>query len=109
MKNKFQGLDAIPTMQKKKIRSMPKTEGQDYLDLYILEKEKNRLKQEEHQAKKRSKQVEEGLKFAEEEIGRLEKELPERSKETREGKGKKKDEFKKRLPKKPFKVMKLDY
>ncbi len=44
MSQKIAGIKKIKTAQKTKLRSKPKVEGQEYLELYLMTKERNRLK-----------------------------------------------------------------
>jgi hypothetical protein len=40
------GIESVPTMKTRDRRSIPRHQSDDYLDLYILHKEKQRLEQE---------------------------------------------------------------
>ncbi|MCG2676977.1 hypothetical protein L6386_00200 [bacterium] len=103
MKQKMGGLSDIRTPQREKMRSMPKAEGGDYLSLYMLTKEKERLKQEKSNVDKRKKNLEANLENVEKEIEKLEKMVPEEGKEI-----KKREVSKKKLPRE-MKSMTLDY
>ncbi len=44
MSQKIGGIKKIKTAQKAKLRSKPRVEGQEYLELYLMTKERSRLK-----------------------------------------------------------------
>ncbi|MDO9514523.1 MAG: hypothetical protein Q7J01_00285 [Syntrophales bacterium] len=104
MEQDIQGITSIKTSQKSKIRSMPRTKGSEYLDLFLLGKNKARLEKEKTNVVKRKDQVEDDIRTIEEEISELEGAVA--GGEQREPA---KTQYKKMVPKKPLKVMKLDY
>ncbi len=55
--NMTKGLNVIKTMQSTKRRSLPKVQASPYLDLYILNKEKERLLKEEERLNLRNKVI----------------------------------------------------
>lgn len=103
MNQKRAGLFDIRTPQKTKTRSIPKAGG-NYLDLFMLIKEKERLEQEKANVDKRKKQLETNLKEINKEIKRLEKSLSEEKKELP---GEERE--KRKIPGKPMKTMTLNY
>lgn len=100
------GLENIKTSQKAKIRCKPKVEGQEYLDLYMLGKEKERLGRYMRTVTKAKETTQVSLEEVEEEIKELEKTvpLPEEDKQT-----KLKKRTRKKAPQKEWKKMILDY
>lgn len=104
MRQKLGGLSDIKTPQKTKVRSMPRTGGLNYLDLYMLTKEKDRLEQEKYIVEKRKKNVEENLESITEQLS--EAGVPETNPDkSRKGK----ETVEKKRPRKDFKVMQIDY
>jgi len=100
----LRGITSIKTSQKSKIRSMPRAKGSEYLDLFLLGKNKTRLDKEKKNVEKRKNQVEENLNGLYQEISELEGLLStEKRNETAE------PQYKKMVPKKPMKVMKFEY
>lgn len=104
MNQKRAGLFDIKTPQKSKTRSIPKAGG-NYLDLYMLIKEKERLEQEKANVDKRKKQLETNLKEINKEIKKLGESL---SEEKMELPGQEKEK-KRKIPGKPMKTMTLNY
>lgn len=104
MEQDIPGITSIKTSQKSKVRSMPKAKDSEYLDLFLLGKNKARLKKENINVSKRKVQVEEELKAIDEEIAELEDAVSgEGPKETAA------QRYKKMVPKKPMNVMKIEY
>jgi len=104
MEQDIPGITSIKTSQKSKVRSMPKAKGSEYLDLFLLGKNKARLDKEKTNVKKRNAHVTDELKAVDEEISKLEGEISGgEPKETAA------QQHKKMFPKKPMKVMKIDY
>lgn len=104
MEQDIQGITSIKTSQKSKVRSMPRAKGSEYLDLFLLGKNKARLEKENINVGKKKLQVGEDLKAIDEEIAELETEISgsEPKKTTVQG-------YKKKVPKKPMTVMRFDY
>jgi len=104
LEQEIPGITSIKTSQKSKIRSMPRAKGSEYLDLFLLGKNKARLEKEKVNVEKRSSQVVEDLKVIHEEISELEGEIsggePNKTATQR---------YKKKVPKKPMKVMRFEY
>jgi len=104
MEQEIPGITSIKTSQKSKIRSMPRAKGSEYLDLFLLGKNKARLEKEKANVEKRNAHVTVELKAIDEEISELEGEISGgEPKETAE------PQYKKMVPKKPMKVMKFEY
>ncbi|MDO9580061.1 MAG: hypothetical protein Q7J06_05775, partial [Bacteroidales bacterium] len=68
MEQDIQGITSIKTSQKSKIRSMPRSKGSEYLDLFLLGRNKARLEKEKTNVVKRKDQVEDDIRTIEEEI-----------------------------------------
>ncbi len=112
MSQKIAGIKKIKTAQKAKLRSKPRVEGQEYLELYLMTKERNRLKRY-HEV------IDDTRLTAEEEIKELEKEYAKL--ERRAGVSKPDShsdvkatvpdnpKHKKRKPTKPMKMQVIDY
>lgn len=97
-------LSNIKTTQKAKLRSRPKVGDSNYLDLYILDKEKARLEQEKSVVDKRKEQIEVNLKDIHCQIETLEKTAPQGGRQS-----KSKKPLKKAVSKKEWETMTLDY
>jgi len=104
MEQDIPGLTSIKTSQKSKVRSMPRSKGSEYLDLFLLEKNKARLEKEKKNVEKRKAQVEEDIKSIDQE--KLELESMVAGEERKETAG---FQYKKMVPKKPMKLMKIEY
>ena len=104
MEQEIPGITSIKTSQKSKIRSMHRARGSEYLDLFLLGKNKARLEKEKTNVEKRSLQVVEDLKTIDEEISELESEISGVEPKIPVAQG-----YKKKVPKKPMKVMTIDY
>lgn len=103
MRQTVGGLNEINTSQKAKIRSMPKSPGRDYLDLYLMTLEKDRLEQEKIQTEKRKSRVDTDLERISHKMGELKKAIP------KEDRVSSKEMSEKRVSAEPFKIMSLDY
>lgn len=81
-KRKAQRGDSIPpkTNIQSRVHSKPKTEGQEYLDMYIRSREKERLEKYGGILGKRQKNISVGWKDVKKEMKRIEKNLPKVSK-----------------------------
>jgi len=104
MEQDIPGLTSINTSQKSKVRSMSRAKGSEHLDLFLLEKNKARLEKEKINVEKRKVQLEDDLNGIKEEISELEGMV---SGEKSEKKAVSK--YKKMVPKKPMKTMKIEY
>ena len=104
MEQEVRGITSIKTSQKSKIRSMPRAKGSEYLDLFLLGKNKARLEKEKTNVEKRTLQVVQDLKTIDEEISELEIEIS-----GSEPKKTAVQAYKKKVPKKPMTVMRFDY
>lgn len=65
------GLSDVKTAQKGRLRSRPRAAGSRLLELYLLTKEKDRLKQHKVVIDKKNKDVETEVKDVEEEMKRM--------------------------------------
>lgn len=104
MRQKLGGLSDIKTPQKTKLRSMPNMGGPNYLDLFMLTKEKDRLEQEQYNVDKRKKNIDKTLAEIKEQLseaGALKTNVDKSNEQ--------KKTLEKRKPKKEFKTMTLDY
>ncbi|MFQ5853296.1 MAG: hypothetical protein ACE5JU_22280 [Candidatus Binatia bacterium] len=101
------GLADIKTSAKAKLRCKPPVEGQEYLDLYLMVKEKKRLEKFGDAMGKMGKQTAERWKDSVKEIAKAEKNLPQVG--TVEPETKLEEKVEKRVPKKPVKTMSLGY
>lgn len=104
MKKKASGLSDIKTTQGAKVRAMPKRQGANYLDLYVLTKEKARLEEEKSVVDKRKEQLESNIKELEREIETLTKTLSQQDGQTVSP-----ERVKKKAPQKEWKTMPLEY
>jgi len=90
-------------MKDRDLRSIPRSQNDSYLDLYILYKEKERLEKELSHSGKRSERASKRLEVIGLRIEKLEKPSPPGDKE------KAKETVGRETPKKDWKVMKIDY
>jgi len=105
MRRKASGLSDIKTSQKTKLHTMPKkVRDSDYLDLYLLTKEKDRLEQEKSAVDKRRKRLEENLKELQQQIETLQKAAA-----GEDGEAKDKEKVEKKISQKEWKTMTLGY
>lgn len=61
MAKKRPGLSGINTPLKKRMTSIPKKKGINYLDLFVASKEKNRMEQEQEATEEKRKHLEESI------------------------------------------------
>jgi len=95
------------TNLKSKVRSKPKVEGQEYLDLYLMKKEKERLAKIGQVIGRIQRQTAKSWREVEEETAKIKKSML--SEETEiESKGKV-EKVRKRTPENQMKTMVLDY
>lgn len=105
MKQKASGLSNIKTSQKTKLHTIPKkVRDSDYLDLYLLAKERARLEQEKSVVDRRNGQLEENLEQLQQQIETLQKAAAEE-----DGEVKDKEKVKKKTSQKEWKTMTLEY
>jgi len=107
----MRGLHSVKTIQSTKKRSIPRIESSSYLDLYMLQKEKDILLKENERLLKKMEQINKHIEEIDEEINKLQ-EL-EITKQAETDKGLKKNNFtqntQKQEEKKEWKEMSLDY
>jgi len=96
------------TNLKSKVHSKPKTDGQEYLDVYLMMKEKERLEGFGRVTGRIQRQTAKNWIDTRKEIARAEKALP-RVEETGTETKSSDEKVKKRTPRKPMKTMVLDY
>lgn len=97
------GVENIKTMKSRGLRSIPRSQNDSYLDLYMLYKEKERLEKELFHSGKRGERASKRLEVIGSRIEKLEKSsLPGDKDKAKEAVGNK-------TPKKDWKVMSLDY
>ncbi|NQS89978.1 hypothetical protein HQ584_09330 [Patescibacteria group bacterium] len=96
------------TNLKCKVRSKPKVEGQEYLDLYLMTKEKERLERFGEVVGKMEKQTAKNWTEVKRGIAEAENTLPSAEERGIETKRKVK-KIRKRTPKKPMKTIPLNY
>ena len=104
MEQDIPGLTSIKTSQKAKVRSMRRAKGAEYLELFLLGKNKTRLEKEKINIEKRKAKVEEDIKSIDQEKSELESMVA--GEERKETAG---FQYKKMVPKKPMKLMKIEY
>ena len=97
-------LSDIKTAVRSKVRSKPRVRGSEFLEMFILEKNKSRLEQEKANVGKRSDQIQKDISYIDEELQTLEDALS----EGKEDNGNR-PKPNKRTPSKPIKVMKVEY
>ena len=107
----LKGLHAVRTMQSVKKRSIPRIESSAYLDIYMLQKEKDRLIKENERLLKKMEQIDKRIEEIDGEINKLQE--VEITKQAKTDIGLKKHSFTKNTPKqeekKEWKKMSLNY
>jgi len=109
-KKKLKRIGNLPekTNLKSKVHSKPDVEGQEYLNLYLMMKEKERLEKFGQVMGRMHRQTAKNWREVSKEIAKAEKTLS--PTEGRRGEAKKKvEETGKKTPKKPMKTFPLDY
>lgn len=86
MSRETRGLSDIRTGQKAKIRSMPRRRGKNYLGLFSMTKEKERLEKELLNVDKKKKNLESNLKDLKSEIEKMEQSAPAQGKHAEKNK-----------------------
>lgn len=71
MGSKRRTVSDIKTALKAKVRSRPKVRGSEFLEMFILEKNKARLEQEKENIEKKRGQVDRDIEFIDEELEEL--------------------------------------
>lgn len=69
--NSLRGLHSVRSMHSTKRRSIPRVQSSAYLDMYMLDKEKERLLKEEAKLKMRSDGIKKRLKEIDREINKI--------------------------------------
>lgn len=75
MSQKMAGIKKIKTAQKSKLHSKPRVEGQEYLELYLMTKERDRLKRYHEVIDDTRLITEEEIEEVEQEFEKLEKKV----------------------------------
>ncbi len=110
----LRGLHSVRTMQSSKKRSIPRIQSSAYLDLFMLQKEKDRLLKENERLLMKIEQTNKRLEEIDGEINILQEiEITTQAKQAKTDKGLKKHSFtqntQKQDEKKEWKEMSLDY
>ncbi len=71
--NNLKGIHGARTMQSRKKRSIPRVQSSTYLDLYMLNKEKERLLKEDKELSMRKDGIRKRLEEIEHEMSRIQK------------------------------------
>jgi len=69
--NSLKGIHGVGTMQSRKKRSIPRVQSSTYLDLYMLDKEKERLLKEDEKLSMRKEVIRKRLEEIECEMSRI--------------------------------------
>ena len=69
--NSLKGIHGVGTMQSRKKRSIPRVQSSTYLDLYMLNKEKERLLKEDKKLSMRKDDVQKRLEEIEHEMNKI--------------------------------------
>ena len=113
MSQRLNGIRKIKTAQKAKLRSRPTAMGQEYLELFLMVKERERLQQYHEVLSSTRENTEEEIKDVEEEFGKLRKKVgintPDSSQVDVKDHESDSQTFKKRKPKKAMKTVVIDY
>jgi len=104
MASKRRTVSDIKTAVRSKIHSKPRVRGSEYLEMFVLEKNKARLEQEKENVEKRKTQIEKDISVISEELETLEDMVSEAKSHTVDTKKRKK-----LVPPKPMKAMTVDY
>ena len=80
MGKKRQTVSDIKTALRAKIRSKPKVRGSEFLEMFILEKNRARLEQEKENVEKKRGQIDKDLEFIDDELGELQETVSETGK-----------------------------
>jgi len=104
MASKRRTVSDIKTAIRSKIHSKPRLRGSEYLEMFVLEKNKARLEQEKENLEKRKTQIEKDISVIDEELEALEEMVSETKSPTVNT-----EKRKKLAPPKPMKAMTIDY
>ena len=69
--NSLKGIHGVGTMQSRKKRSIPRVQSSTYLDLYMLDKEKERLRKEDRKLSMRKDGIRKRLEEIELDMSRI--------------------------------------
>ena len=105
MDRNIRGLSNIKTVQKAKVRSKPRVPGSEYLELYMLMKEKERLRQYKSAVGRTNEQVKEDLEDVERRITELGRTMIQEGGQVE----RKEAPRKKSIPRVPMKKMTMTY
>ena len=112
MSQKIAGIKKIKTAQKTKLRSKPKVEGQEYLELYLMTKERDRLRRYHEVISETIETTEEEIEERSKEFGKLEDKVgiirPDSHSDIK-ATGTNSPKHRKRKPVKPMKTVVIDY
>jgi len=112
MSQKMAGIKKIKTAQKSKLSSKPKVENQEYMDLYLMTKKRDRLKRYHEAISDTRESTAEEIKEVEQEFGKLEKKIGINRPDSHSGlkaAASISRQHKKERPAKPMKTMVIDY
>ncbi len=107
MPDKIRTISDIETALRSKVRGKPRLRGSEFLEMFILEKNRARLEQEKENVEKRGIQIQKDIHVIDEELKRLEDETP-GLKEVRKDRGNR-ENHKMVMPSKSMNVMKIEY
>ncbi|MBU1260429.1 hypothetical protein KKH65_02655 [bacterium] len=71
--NSLKGIHGVGTMQSRKKRSIPRVQSSTYLDLYMLDKEKERLLKEDSKLSMRKDGIRKRIEEIEQETSKMQK------------------------------------
>jgi len=69
------GINKLRTAQKSRVRSMPRQEGAEYLDVFISQKRLERLERERENVSTRSQSIDEEYADVSAEVGKLQEKI----------------------------------
>jgi hypothetical protein len=104
MAKKLRGVTDVKTAIRSKVFSKPRLKGSEYLEMFILEKNKIRLEQEKENLEKRKGEIEKDIRVIAREIARLENTVSHLKHNTWNP-----QDHRKPLPQKQVKTMTMDY
>jgi len=113
MSQKIAGIKKIKTAQKTKLRSKPKVEGQEYLELYLMTKERGRLSRYHEVISETKETTEERIECLAQEFGKLERKVgitnPDSSTDVKATVPDSPPQHNKRKPIRPMKTVVINY
>ena len=104
MAQKLRGVTDVKTAIRSKVHSKPRLKGSEYLEMFILEKNKARLSQEKENLEKRKNEIDKDIGVIRGELARLEHVMSQ-LKNTQGNM----EKHEKPIPQKPVKTMTMDY